>query len=187
MEEAARLFREKGYVATTMRDLASEVGMEAASLYNHIKSKEEILNEICFSLANTYGAKMDEVYATSDTPIEKIKKLIALHIQINSMSSPLATVMNDEWRHLTEPCKSQFLEKRKQYERRFTDIIEEGIKRGEIKNVDSKIALYTLLSSVRWLQHWYHANRELDVTDIKGNIMEMFFAGLIENQYEWKN
>ncbi|WP_255416079.1 TetR/AcrR family transcriptional regulator [Reichenbachiella agariperforans] len=186
MEEAARLFREKGYVATTMRDLASEVGMEAASLYNHIKSKEEILNEICFSLANTYSDKMDEVYPSDNTPIEKVKKLIALHIQINSMSSPLATVMNDEWRHLTEPCKSQFLDMRKRYEYLFTEIIQQGVKRGEIKAVDPRIALYTLLSSVRWLQHWYHANRDLDVNDIKENIMEMFLTGLVADQYEWK-
>ncbi|MCV9386774.1 TetR/AcrR family transcriptional regulator [Reichenbachiella ulvae] len=187
VEEAARLFREKGFVGTTMRDLASEVGMEAASLYNHIRSKDEILIEICLSLANTYSAKMDEVYPSDYTPIGKIKKLIALHIQINSMSSPLATVMNDEWRHLPEPTKTKFLDMRKRYEYQFTDIIQQGIEKGEIKQLDPRITLYTLLSSVRWLQHWYHANRELDVKDIKDNIMEMFLSGLTDNQYEWKN
>ncbi|UXP30876.1 TetR/AcrR family transcriptional regulator [Reichenbachiella agarivorans] len=187
IEEAARLFREKGYSATTMRDLAAQVGMEAASLYNHIKSKEEILNEICFSLARTYSSKMQEVYYSDYTPISKIKKLIALHIQINSMSSPLATVMNDEWKHLTEPCKTEFLDMRKKYEYQFIDIIQQGIDKGEIKNMNPRIALYTLLSSVRWLQHWYHANQEHNVNDIKKNIMELFLSGMIENQYEWKN
>lgn len=170
-----------------MRDLAAQVGMEAASLYNHIRSKDEILSEICLSLANTYISKMDEVYPSDLTPLGKVKKLIALHIQINSMSSPLASVMNDEWRHLPEPAKTKFLDMRKKYEYRFADIIYQGIERGEIKKLDPRIALYTLLSSVRWLQHWYHANNDLDVEDIKSNIMEMFLSGLVDNQYEWKN
>ena len=48
LEEAAKLFKDKGYGGTSMRDIAGQVGMEAASMYNHIKSKDEILEIICF-------------------------------------------------------------------------------------------------------------------------------------------
>jgi len=57
--KAATLFREKGFKAASMRDLAEAVGVEAASLYNHIKSKTELLHELCFSVANRFLQKID--------------------------------------------------------------------------------------------------------------------------------
>lgn len=178
LEEAATLFRERGYAATTMRDIASKVGVEAASLYNHIKSKEQILSKICFSLADTYTSKMDLIFSSEDRPIDKIKALVLLHLEINAMSSPLASVMNDEWRHLTEPGRSEFLGQRRNYENHFLSIIEEGIADGSVVVADAKIALYTMLSSIRWLQHWYHANRDMDVEGIKNTIIGLLMNGI---------
>lgn len=178
IEEAATLFRERGYSATTMRDIASKVGVEAASLYNHITSKEQILSKICFSLADTYTTKMDEIIETKESPIDKIKELLFVHVEINAMSSPLASVMNDEWRHLTEPEKGEFLEKRRTYENKFICIIEDGIANGSIIDLDPKIALYTMLSSIRWLQHWYHANRDMAVEDLKDTIIGLLLNGI---------
>lgn len=178
IQEAATLIRDKGYVAMTMRDLATQVGMEAASLYNHIKSKEEILHEICFSLADIYTKKMSEVKASKKSPIDKIQSIVELGITINSKSAPLASVMNDEWRHLSSPEKEQFLDMRKSFEHDFIEIIEEGILKGELKPVDPTLALYTILSSMRWLQHWYYADNGFPYEDIKSNIVNMIFNGL---------
>jgi AcrR family transcriptional regulator len=178
LQEAASLIRDKGYVAMTMRDLATQVGMEAASLYNHIKSKEEILHEICFSLADIYTDKMDEVKYAPITPIEKIKAIVELGILINTKSAPVASVMNDEWRHLSSPEKERFLRMRKAFEDSFIEIIQEGIDIGEIREVDPSIALYTILSSMRWLQHWYYSDKHIPYEDIKSNIVNLIFTGI---------
>jgi len=178
LKEAATLFREKGYSATTMRDIAAKVGVEAASLYNHIKGKEQILSKICFSLADNYTTQMALIVVNDDSPLEKIKELLLLHIQVNAMSSPLASVMNDEWRHLTEPDRSEFLVQRRTYESQFLAIIEDGIADGSIDVPDSKIALYTMLSSIRWLQHWYHANRDMDVESVQNTIIGLLMKGI---------
>lgn len=178
IEEAATLFREKGYSATTMRDIAAKVGVEAASLYNHITSKEQILSKICFSLAENYTTQMNIIISTDESSIDKIKELLFLHVEINAMSSPLASVMNDEWRHLSEPERGEFLEKRRTYENQFISIIEQGIADGSLVVMDAKIALYTMLSSIRWLQHWYHANRDMEVESVKDTIVGLLLNGI---------
>ena len=87
--------------------------------------------------------------------------------------------MNDEWRHLSEPELTRFLDLRREYEQKFLDIIESGISNNEIKNTDPKIALYTILSSVRWLQHWYNQNRHVSIENIQNNIINLLMRGLI--------
>ena len=67
--EAAKLFKEKGYKAASMRELASAVGVEAASLYNHIQSKNDLLNAICMNVANRYTSNIDQVENEQSTVI----------------------------------------------------------------------------------------------------------------------
>lgn len=179
IEEAALIINEKGYVAMTMRDLATRVGIEAASLYNHIQSKEQILSFICFKLADTYTEAMATIDGSDLNSSDKIRRLISLHVQINAENATLASVMNDEWRHLSEPDLSRFLELRRAYEHRFHDIIQQGIDNGDIKHMDARIALYTILSSVRWLQHWYNENRHVSIQMIEQNITHLLMNGLV--------
>src|SRR6202008_3596802 len=79
--KAARLFREKGYSATSMRDLAEHVGVEAASLYNHISSKAEILQDICFKAANQFMMHISEVETSNKNSIERLEAILRFHIR----------------------------------------------------------------------------------------------------------
>src|SRR5882724_5260088 len=81
IETAARLFRERGFSATSMRDLAEQVGVEAASLYNHISSKAEILQEICFKVANQFIQHIEEVDSKDWNAIKKIETILRFQIR----------------------------------------------------------------------------------------------------------
>lgn len=179
IEEAAILIREKGYVAATMRDIAAKVGIEAASLYNHIQSKQHILHEICFKLADQYTTKMSRIDSSEESAIVKLKQLIELHIDINTKYSALSTVMNDEWRHLKEPHLSRFLELRNSYERKFLRIIYEGKEQGELRDINPKVAMYSILGSIRWLQNWYSPGKQPGLEEIKHSITELLLGGII--------
>src|ERR1043166_7289434 len=81
LKAAARLFRERGYKAASMRDLAVKVCVEAASLYNHIRSKAELLHDICFDVANIFFDHIATVEASGATPIQKLNTLLRFHIR----------------------------------------------------------------------------------------------------------
>jgi AcrR family transcriptional regulator len=175
---AAVLFKEKGYNATTMRDLAEKVGMEAASLYNHIKSKEEILQEICFKIAHTYLSQLDKIEQEEVSYTEKIEALIRLHIRIITEEIEAVNVANNEWKHLSEPYLSDFISIRKNYEKRFAALIQAGIEKGEFQKVLPSVALFTILSAVRWVELWYKPAREISPKELEDNILAMLMNGL---------
>lgn len=149
--EAARLFREKGYPATSMRELASALGLEASSLYSHIRSKEELLDHICFITAEAFMVGMAQIESGTGSPLEQVKALIHLHIHIALGDPTSQTVFTEEWKHLSTKRLTRFLEMRRDYQRRFTCIIEAGQASGEIKKIHSDTILQTLISALRWL------------------------------------
>ncbi len=181
-EEAARLFREKGYPAASMRELAKRVGLKPSSFYSHIQSKEEILQKICFDNAARFIKGMEEVEQIEAGPLEQIKMLIRMHLRIATEDSTSTTVFNDEWRHLSEPHFSEFLQLRKDYERRFRHIIREGVSAGEFKDINPTIVLNSLLTSIRWVHDWYKYERNLSPELIEQDLLRLLLTGLQENK-----
>ncbi|MDX1941575.1 MAG: TetR/AcrR family transcriptional regulator [Saprospiraceae bacterium] len=181
-EAAAQLFRDKGYTATSMRDLAEKVNLKASSLYNHIGSKEEILRDICFANGQRFNEGMEEVEQLDAPAAEKVRALIRLHIQIATEDVTSVTAFNDEWRHLSEPYLSDFRQLRRNYERRFQAIIEEGIRNGEFKPLDPFATLYTIFSSMRWLYDWYKPERKVSPEQLYEQISTLLMSGLVNEK-----
>ena len=176
--EAARLFREKGYRASSMRDLAQRVGLEASSLYNHIRSKEEILQDICFSNAEKFLQGMRVVELEGGSPPEQVEALIRLHIRIAIDAPTSITVFNDEWRHLSEPHHSRFLSMRRDYEQRFLDILRKGIENDFFRKVNPTTALYTLLTSLRWMHYSYSEEKNGPEEEVARDVLQLLLGGL---------
>ena len=177
-EEAAKLFQEKGYNAASMRDLADRVNLKASSLYSHIRKKEEILQKICFDNAHRFVEGIDEIEKLSSDPVEQVQELIRLHIRIALENPTSVTVFNDEWKHLEEPFLSDFLELRKNYESRFKAGIQKGIESGQLKTVNPSIALFTLITSVRWLHYWNPKHEAVSRTALESDILNLLLGGL---------
>lgn len=178
VEVSARLFKQKGYAATTMREIAEQVGMEAASMYNHIKGKDELLVDICFRIADEYIVQLTKIETQFSSPIEKIKELIRLHIRIVFEDMDGISVANNEWKHLPEADLIKFKAARRDYETRFAKIIEQGIEQGELNNMNVSVALFTILSAVRWVELWYKSDRGISPEILEENIVNMLMNGL---------
>ncbi|MBY0535798.1 MAG: TetR/AcrR family transcriptional regulator [Chitinophagaceae bacterium] len=176
--KAARLFREKGYSATSMRDLAEHVGVEAASLYNHIKSKAEILQEICFKTANQFMNHMSEVEASDKGSIAKLEAILRFHIKQIIEHYEEVYVMDREWKHLTDPYLSNMQSQRRSYRQRIATIIEEGMRKGEIKNIDAPTAVLIMLHAVSGIESWHRSVKRISAEMLEDNMVMILVEGL---------
>ena len=177
---AAELFREKGYVASSMRDLAQKLGIEAASLYSHIRSKEEILHNICFDMAAEFRKSLDQVEKQKNlSASEKLRRGIVGHVQVMAKDLTASAVFMNEHRHLSQPFLRDFLLLRINYINRFKSMIEEGVKTGEFKsNIDVKLAVMTLFSSFNWMPQWYQPGGVIDSAELGRQLTDMLVYGL---------
>ena len=177
-EAAVRLFRDKGYSATSMRDLADAVNLKASSLYNHISSKEEVLKDICFENAHRFLDGMKEVEAMPGTATEKVEALLRLHIQTATGDAASVMAFNDEWRHLSDPLLGKFMALRKDYESRFLAILNAGMQAGQFQKIEPIIALHTIFSSIRWLHDWFQPGKKLTAEEVEEHVVRMLRDGL---------
>jgi AcrR family transcriptional regulator len=179
VSKAATLFREKGFKAASMRDLAEAVGVEAASLYNHIKSKTEILHELCFSVANRFVHKIDEVEAENTNAVNKIEKLLRFHINEMLHHYEEVYVSDREWKHLSDPYLSNFQNQRRIYRKRFAAIIETGINEHQIKNIDAPTAVLIMLHAISGIESWHRSTQKITAEELEENMISILVGGLV--------
>jgi TetR/AcrR family transcriptional regulator, cholesterol catabolism regulator len=182
IETAARLFRERGYSATSMRDLAEQVGVEAASLYNHISSKAEILQEICFKVANKFMGQIDKLEASEIPAIKKIEAILRFHIQQMIHHYEEVYVSDREWKHLTDPYLSNIQTQRRVYRQRIASIIEEGMKKNEIKKIDAPTAVLIMLHAVSGIESWHRSKEKITGEVLEENMITILIGGLQNNK-----
>ena len=178
LKKAAQMFREKGFAATSMRDLAETVGIEAASLYNHIRSKNEMLESICFDVANRFTIFMDELESGNQGTIKKIETLLRFHIKQMIETFEEVIVCDREWKHLDEPYLSNFHNQRRSYRKRFAAIIEEGISKNEIKKIDAPTVVLIMLHSVNGIESWHRSTAKISSKDLEDNMVLIMVDGL---------
>lgn len=172
------MFREKGFAATSMRDLAEAVGIEAASLYNHIRSKNEILEAICFDVANVFNTTIETIESGKQHSIAKIEQLLRFHIQQMTSNYEAVYVSDREWKHLEDPYLSNFQNQRRSYRKKFASIIEEGISRNEIRKIDAPTAVLIMLHAVSGIESWHRSKARISAQELEDNMVKIMIDGL---------
>jgi AcrR family transcriptional regulator len=175
---AEKLFMEKGFMATSMRDIASELGIEAASLYSHIKSKDEILETICFRMADQFLLAIEDINDVYFDSEEKLRSLVRMHVRILTSDLNASAVFLHEWRHLNEPRLTEFKKLRNRYENEFKTIIRFGEDENIFETVDEKFAVLTILSTLNWITEWYKPEGRMTADEIAKNLSDFIMTGL---------
>lgn len=177
-QKATTLFGKKGFAATSMRDIAEAIGIEAPSLYNHIGSKNEILKDVCFRIARLFTDHLREVELSSHSNLSKIESIIRFHISMMVEEYESVYISEHEWRHLPGPFLNNFKNQRKNYRTRVSAILQTGIDKKEIREVDPNVAVFTILSAISGIEGWQKSTKKIDATSLEENMIKILIAGL---------
>src|SRR5512136_399130 len=178
LQTATRLFKEKGYANTSMQDLADALGVQKASLYYYIESKEELLRRLLEHAFTLVGAQIDEIYAADLTPLEKLRRALENHAVTLMDNLNLVSVYIDEYRNLPPRPLKQVLAVRKHYEQTLMQILQEGIASGEFRPVNIEMTVYGLLGMLNWTVQWFSPTGELSSQEIASILVDLALYGL---------
>ncbi|BAO54309.1 TetR/AcrR family transcriptional regulator [Nonlabens marinus] len=175
---AAQLFKQRGYSAVTMRDLAAALDIKAASLYNHISGKQEILTQLILEVAHKFTNGMHAVQLDGDSAFAKAEKLIALHIKIAVEHTDALAVLNTDWMHLEGKAYEEYIALRRKYELDFKQILLDGILSGEFKKLSVETMLFNLLSTLRSIYLWIPKKSATEVADLEKELPVILLKGI---------
>ena len=177
-EVASDLFRERGYAATSIRDIARALSVQGASLYSHVTSKEDVLWAIVDRAASRFEAAADRAELAADArrpgdPAEAIAGLVRAHVEVLTANVDEAGVFVHEWRALGPQRRAAILERRDAYEQRFRRRIAEGIAVGAFAMTDPAIASGAILSTVNGVATWYDPAGRLPGDRIADHLVDL--------------
>lgn len=171
---AARLFRDKGYERTTVRDLAAAVGIQSGSLFHHFRSKEEILKAVMVETIRLNTALMQAALEAADTSRQKLRGLIRAELEsINGQTGEAMAVLVFEWRSLSSGARIDVLELRDSYEKLWLDVLTSLQREGALK-ADPFVVRRMLTGALSWTVTWYKPERgSLTLDGLTDQVMAM--------------
>lgn len=175
LEKAAELFSQRGYHATTMRDLGEVTGLLPGSLYAHFSGKEEILYQIVLDAARQFLGGMEALRARPASPEEKLRAAMRAHIEVVARDLEGARVFLHEWRALRGGRRAEITRLRRRYEELWDEIIR------DVAPADPKLARLLVLSAANWTYVWYDPRGPLGPEEIADRYSELLLTGLSSN------
>lgn len=173
LKTAARLFRERGYENTTVRDLATAVKMQSGSLFFHFKSKEDILLSILESGLRRAVAILDRHLSEARTPREKLSAM--LHGHLNAVlyeERDGFTVVLRDWRGLSLPSRRRIVALRDEYEKHISKALDE-IAESKLIPSDTRLFRLFLLGALNWTVQWYRPDGDLTIDELADGFLDL--------------
>lgn len=176
---AGRLFAERGYHGTSMRDLGKELGLLGSSLYSHVESKQDLLVEVVEEGAGLFEASAERALAGGGTARDRLRALVAGHIEVVLDNLDVARTFLNEARMLGPEHRRRVLAARDHYEDAFRTVISEGIGDGSFgAGVDPKTASIFILSVLNAIERWYSPTGPLDRAGLVAELTAFVEASL---------
>lgn len=177
LDEAAALFREKGYATATTRELARRLGVRKASLYHHIESKEALLHALCMKSIQRVSDAVREALDGAP-PEERLQRAIEAHLVTALADRDTHQTVLFELRHLSAENLESALERRAAYEAQLREIVEAEQAAGRLRgDISAKHLTLILLGILNWSILWYAPGEDASPAELSAMFTSAFVDG----------
>ena len=178
-EAASELFRERGYAATSVRDIAQALNLQGGSLYAHMASKEDVLWSIVVRAADRFNSEVGPIAADiTASPPDRLAAMIRAHVGVVTSIQQDAAVFLHEWRFLSAARRADMSARRDAYEALFRNVIAAGSESGEFRVVDPRLTSMAILSALNGIPTWYSPGGPLSADDVADQHADLFLHAL---------
>jgi TetR/AcrR family transcriptional regulator, cholesterol catabolism regulator len=185
LRTAAKIFAEKSYHSTSMRDISRETGVSLAGLYHYCKSKEELLYLI---QDNCFGHVLDrlkERLTTTTDPLEKLRIFIENHLAFFAANMAEMKVLSHESASLAGEMEQTVSGKKEEYTRlarRILSEVQQTLPK-EAQRIDLTVATYAIFGMMNWIYNWYDPRGPVTVSQLVENITRLFMVGFLGGEH----
>ncbi|MFZ7112238.1 MAG: TetR/AcrR family transcriptional regulator [Desulfatiglandales bacterium] len=175
----ARLFSEKGYHATSMREIGRALGMNQSSLYHYFKGKEEILYDLMNDTMDQGLAILKKICNADLSPEEKLSKVLSYYIRYYAGDRDRLTILANEMHALSENYRLVLTKKQREYVHLIMSILNELSAQNKMKKIHPTIATFAFFGMVVHTIKWYHKGGTIGLEELTESFLEIFTQGVV--------
>lgn len=172
-QAAVTCFAQRGFAATGIRELGTAVGLNSATLYHYVGSKEDLLLGIMSDCLNAMINGAKDVLSTGTDPVRQLALLVAFHVGFTATNPDTARVTELEMRALSAEPRAQMQALRDEYEQLFAQTLTAGERQGSFNTVDLGIARLALMEMGTGVSHWYRKDGRLTLAEVQLNFISL--------------
>jgi len=178
MNAAARLFVEKGFHDTTIRDIASAAGMSEVGVYREATSKQDILLAVLDQEMDRISADLYSVVNSDLKADEKLRLAVQMYVGRLSDDIELSRLVLLEYQNLEPDYQARHITRRDRLEHLWRQILREGIREGLFRPVDVSAVTFAILGMQNWMLSWYRSHGRLEPVELADRFVDLIFRGI---------
>jgi len=177
LDKATQLFADKGYEATSLADIANELGISRPALYHYVNNKEELLVQLVEQVSQQLAEVLEQLSSREDiSPTKKLVDAISLMVRQRAQHPNQFRILDRSEYLLPEPAGTEHHTAKRKVLRQVASVIESGINTREFRHVDARTTALSILGMCNWVAWWVNIDTDIDaivatVTDLASTML----------------
>jgi len=182
LEAASTLFIQRGFQGTGMGDIAQALGVTRTAIYYYFRNKEAILKELTTEVTEMAGKLAADTLQQQSDPIEAMRELVSRHARL-ILSHPLQfRVVERNEEHLSPVLRKKAEASRRLVLNRFVTAIETGVRAGQFREVEPKVAAFAILGMCNWGAWWFNPQGAIPLDQVVNSIATLALNALVRGE-----